>query len=37
MGFEFVEMSIEDLTFLKNLMYYNTGNPERVDAEILPK
>lgn len=35
MGFEFVEMTLEDLTFLKNLMYYNTGDPERVDQEIL--
>lgn len=37
MGFEFVEMSLEDLTFLKNLLYYNTGNPERIDEEIIPK
>ncbi|MEZ0328867.1 MAG: PilZ domain-containing protein [Dissulfuribacterales bacterium] len=35
MGFEFVEMTLEDLTFLKNLMYYNTGDPERVDQEML--
>lgn len=37
MGFEFVEMTLDDLTFLKNLMYYNTGDPERVDQEMLPK
>ncbi len=37
MGFEFVEMTLEDLTFLKNLLYYNTGNPEQVDQEMLPK
>lgn len=37
MGFEFVEMTLEDLTFLKNLMYYNTGDPEQVDQEMLPK
>ncbi len=35
MAFEFDEMDIDTFTFLKNLLYYNTGEPEKIDHEIL--
>ena len=35
-AFMFDEMDIETFLHLKNILYYNSGNPERIDKEIIP-
>lgn len=35
MAIEFEEMDIESLIHLKNIMYYNTGQPDLIDEEIV--
>lgn len=34
-GVRFLEMDPTSFIHLKNLLYYNTGNPEEIDAEII--
>jgi len=34
-GVRFLEMDPASFVHLKNLLYYNTGNPEAIDAEII--
>ncbi len=34
-GVRFLEMDPAAFAHLKNLLYYNTGNPEAIDAEII--
>ena len=34
-GVRFLEMDPVAFVHLKNLLYYNTGNPETIDAEII--
>jgi PilZ domain len=34
-GVRFLEMDPTSFVHLKNLLYYNTGNPEAIDAEII--
>jgi hypothetical protein len=34
-GVRFLEMDPTSFIHLKNLLYYNTGNPEAIDAEII--
>jgi len=34
-GVRFVEMDPASFVHLKNLLYYNTGDPEAIDAEII--
>ncbi len=34
-GVRFLEMDPTSFVHLKNLLYYNSGNPEAIDAEIL--
>ena len=35
MALFFDEIDIESFSHLKNVLYYNTGDPERIDTEIL--
>jgi hypothetical protein len=34
-GIRFLEMDPASFVHLKNLLYYNSGNPEAIDAEII--
>ena len=34
-GVRFLEMDPASFVHLKNLLYFNTGNPEAIDAEII--
>lgn len=34
MGIRFESMDIDALIHLKNILYYNSGDPERIDSEI---
>ena len=34
-GVRFLEMDPASFVHLKNLLYYNTGDPETIDAEII--
>jgi hypothetical protein len=34
-GISFSEMDIDSFSYLRNLLYYNTGDTERIDREIL--
>jgi hypothetical protein len=34
-GVRFLEMDPASFIHLKNLLYYNSGNPEAIDAEII--
>ena len=34
-GVRFLEMGSVAFAHLKNLLYYNTGNPEAIDAELI--
>jgi hypothetical protein len=34
-GVRFLEMDPASFVHLKNLLYYNSGNPEAIDAEII--
>ncbi len=34
MAFRFEEMDIDTFSHLKQILYYNTGDPERIDHEI---
>jgi hypothetical protein len=34
-GVRFLEMDSASFVHLKNILYYNTGNPEAIDAEII--
>ncbi len=34
MAFKFNEMDLDSMLHLKNLLYYNSGDPDRIDSEL---
>ncbi len=35
MAFKFNEMDLDSMLHLKNLLYYNSGDPDRIDSELF--
>ena len=35
MGIKFEKMDIDSFLHLKNILYYNTGDPERIEQELI--
>jgi hypothetical protein len=36
MAVQFQEMDLDSIFHLKNILYYNSGDPDRIDRELLP-